>query len=124
MPSIKISKISEIDFLTVDVNEDQFILPDGRTYRFSLLECDDCRAGGTVLESLDEPKKFVCVLCERELALRSFKNDFIPPTGDSFEFLLPASLSQEELQDWFAHYKESRLLEEKVRQRILESGKG
>ena len=78
MAVYKIKKFSEIDFVNIDVSRDEFILPDGKKYVFSEHTCDNCEAGGTVLETIKEPKRYVCVLCEHELAWRKFKNDFIP----------------------------------------------
>jgi hypothetical protein len=119
-----INNFSEIDFVNIDIKVDRFILPDGKEYHFSDFECDYCNAGGTVLESLDEPKKYFCVLCNHELSWKSFINDFIPPTGDAFNFLLPQSWNQLELDEWFDQFKRSRLLQEEVRKKILVHGKG
>jgi len=118
-----IKDFSEIDFVNINPTEDQFILPDGETYQFSDHICHSCWSGGTVLETIREEKKFVCILCREELSWHEFTNDFLPPVGDKLNYLLPKSWSRQELENWFSEYKERRLAEEKVKERILAQGK-
>lgn len=123
MARFKIKDFHEIDFVNVDVTNDTFEMPDGTVYRFSDSICHNCWAGGTVLESIDEEKKYICVMCGHELKWREFENDFLQPTGDTLDYLLPADWSDEQVQNWFDDYKERRLEEEKVKDRVLSFGK-
>ncbi len=122
MAVYKIKDFSEIDFVKINPAEDVFVLPDGKEYQFSDHICDFCWAGGTVLESAGNEKKYVCTLCHNELTWHEIKNDFLPPTGDTLRFLLPESWSQERIKEWFEGYKERRLAQEEVRKDILENG--
>jgi hypothetical protein len=124
MTTHKIKDFSEIDVVEVDAARDAFLLPDGTLYRFSDHMCDFCWTGGTVLESgEDANKSFHCLLCHNSLRWYQVKNDFIQPTGDHFNFLLPDGWSQTELDDWYAHFKRRRLEQEKIKQHILVHGK-
>lgn len=119
----KINNFSEIEFETVDANADIFQLPDGQQFCFSEYVCHICWAGGTVLESLDSPKTYHCVLCGRELIWHEFENDFIEPLGDRLSFLLPVDFGETEKNNWYQEYRKSRSAQEKVRENILRFGK-
>ena len=124
MAIYKIKDFAEIDFLMVDATSDIFILPGGESYRFSEHMCDACWTGGTILESSEnKEKKLYCVLCNEYLKKYSFKNDFLEPTGDILEFYLPERWSTETLETWYDSFKQRRLEQEKVRERILREGK-
>lgn len=123
MADYHVKNLSEIDFVEVNPADDQFILPSGDTYCFSDHICDFCRSGGTVFEKVNGDKKYYCVLCQNQLMWRQFKNDFLPPTADTVNFLLPATWSAGKLNEWFEQYKERRLEQEKVREHILKYGK-
>ena len=123
MATFRIKDFSEIDFVNIDPARDQFIFPDGKTFRFSDYVCHSCWSGGTVLETVGDEEKFVCILCGEELSWHEFTNDFLPPIGDTLSYLLPKSWSEEQLKQWFAEYRERRIAEEKVKERILTQGK-
>ena len=124
LATYKIKNFSEIDFLTIDAARDIFVLPSGQSYCCSDHMCDACWTGGTVLESRDKPKKMYCVLCHHYLKKYTFKNDFLPPMGDSVEFYLPEDWSPETLNEWYDAFKIRRIEQEKVREKILNEGKG
>jgi hypothetical protein len=120
----KINDFSEIDVVVVDAARDRFQLPDNRLYEFSDHMCDFCWTGGTVLESCgDEKKLYHCLFCHNHLQWYQVENDFIPPTGDKFQFLLPEGWSPEGLNRWYEKFKQRRLEQEKVKDQILEHGK-
>jgi hypothetical protein len=118
----KIKDFSQIDFLTVDAAKDVFILPNGQSYQCSDRMCDLCWTGGTVLESKEKSKQMYCVLCQNYLKKYTFKNDFLPPTGDSLQFYLPEDWSSETLNQWYEAFKARRIEQEKVREHILSEG--
>jgi len=122
MNPILIKDFSEIDFVNIDASRDLFKLPDGRTFRFSNHMCDNCWTGGTVLETLVVPIEYYCVLCQNDLMPVSFENDFLPPTGDKLEFLLPSKWTKEEQEKWYNEFKERRLAQEKLKDNILRNG--
>jgi predicted DsbA family dithiol-disulfide isomerase len=123
MTIYKVKDFTEIDFVSVDPSCDKIILPDGAAYFFSDYMCDNCWTGGTVLETDKGKKKYYCVLCNHFLSRVTFRNDFLPPTGDEMKFLLPRDWSGEEKQKWYEEFKIRRLAQEKVREHILEHGK-
>ncbi len=123
MTTHKVKDFSDIDFVAIDPATDSFVLPGDETYYFSDHMCDDCWAGGTVLETRKGRKKYYCVLCNNFLSWNTFRNDFLPPTGDDLKFLLPREWSDEKKQQWFEEFKKRRLAQEKVRENILEHGK-
>jgi len=118
-----IKRFSDIDFVNIDAAEDFFILPNGEKYQFSDNICHYCWSGGTVLKTVAENGKYVCIFCENQLDWHEFENDFLPPTGDTLKFLLPKSWDKKMFDHWFKEYKEGRLAEEKVRESILNYGK-
>lgn len=122
MATHKVKDFSEIDFLTIDAARDNFVLPNGKSFYCSDHMCDDCWTGGTVLESKGKPKKMYCVLCQRFLKKYTFKNDFLPPVGDSIEFYLPEDWAPETLNEWYESFKNRRIEQEKVRSKILDEG--
>ncbi len=119
----KVSNFSDIDFLVVNAAEDTIELSDGKKYQFSDHMCDFCWTGGTVVETIQGDEEYYCILCQNELKWVEFKNDFLPPEGDMLKFLLPASWQKEELDSWYSEFKERRLAQEEVRERILKDGK-
>ncbi|MFZ0390826.1 MAG: hypothetical protein WAN36_10250 [Calditrichia bacterium] len=121
MSEYEIKNFDEIDYVNINPAEDRFRLPDGSVYRFSDHQCDDCWTGGTVLESLDEPREYRCVMCKNNLEWREFRNDFLAPTGDTLKFLLPRNWSGEENEKWFQTYKERRLAQEEFREQMLKN---
>ena len=122
MAKINIKSFSEIDFLTINASEDEFILPDGAHYRFSERMCDNCWTAGTVMELIDKNPVYHCVLCENDLEPIEFINDFLEPTGDTLRFLLPKKWSKNEKADWYQNFKERRIQQEEVRDHILKQG--
>lgn len=75
------------------------------------------------METVEGNKKYQCIQCGYELEWEKFLNDFVPPTGDMLDFLLPKNWSREEKNKWFEEYKERRIEEEKIREDILTHGK-
>jgi len=122
MSTIKIKNFSEIDFVNIDASQDVLLLPNGQTYHFSDHMCDNCWTGGTVLETREQEKKYYCVLCQNNLIRISFTNDFLPPLGDTLEFLLPGDWKKEDREKWYAEFKERRIAQEKIKADILERG--
>jgi len=118
----KVKNFSEIDFLTIDAARDIFVLPNGQSFYCSDHMCDACWTAGTVLESKGKPKKMYCVLCRNFLKRYTFKNDFLPPTGDSIEFYLPEEWATETLNEWYESFKNRRLEQEQVKNKILDEG--
>ena len=124
MAEVQINSFADIDYDLVDVATDILVLPSGDKFRFSDQVCHNCWAGGTVVESVEgEKKHFYCLLCQNWLRWRQFTNDFIPPVGDQIKFLLPEKWNQSEISEWFAEYREARLAQENVKERILQFGK-
>jgi hypothetical protein len=119
MSTVKIDNFSEIDFVNIDASQDLLQLPDGQIYRFSDHMCDNCWTDGTVLETLEQEKKYYCVLCKNNLTWISFKNDFLSPVGDMLEFLLPGDWKEEDREKWYAGFKERRIAQEKIKDDIL-----
>lgn len=123
MTTVKIYNFSEIDFVNIDASQDVLLLPDGQSFRFSDHMCDNCWTAGTVLETLEQQKKYYCLFCNNSLVWVSFKNDFLPPTGDMLEFLLPGSWKEGDREEWYTQFKERRITQEKIKDDILEQGK-
>ncbi len=123
MATYNINKFSEIDFVNIDPMQDRFVMPNGEMFRFSDHMCHFCWSGGTVMETVEGNKKYQCIQCGYELEWEKFLNDFVPPTGDMLDFLLPKNWSREEKNKWFEEYKERRIEEEKIREDILTHGK-
>jgi hypothetical protein len=123
MSIIKIKNFSEIDVVNIDASQDTFQLSDGTTFRFSDHMCDNCWTAGTVLETMEQQKRYHCLLCDNALVWVSFKNDFLPPTGDMLEFLLPVNWNEKDREGWYTQFKERRMAQEKIKADILEHGK-
>ncbi len=119
----KIKRFSDINPVETDPVHDKFVLPGGEIYFFSDHMCDNCWTAGTVLESDQEIHKYYCILCRNHLHPVTCKNDFLPPVGDDLTFFLPESWSKETQQQWYQEFKERRIAQEKVRERILQQGK-
>ena len=122
MATHQVKNFSEIDFLTIDAARDIFLLPNGQSFYCSDHMCDACWTAGTVLESKGKSKQMFCVLCQHYLKKYNFINDFLPPTGDSIEFYLPQDWAPETLNEWFESFKNRRIEQEKVRNKILDEG--
>ena len=123
LATYKVKNFSEIDFLTIDATRDIFVLPNGQSYHCSDHMCDACWTAGTVLESKGKAKRLYCVLCDNYLKKYTFKNDFLPPKGDSLDFYLPQEWSSEILNEWYEAFKTGRIEQEKVKEQILNEGK-
>ncbi len=123
MAVYRVKNFEEIDFVAVNPSEDVFELENGKKYRFSDHICHNCWSGGTVLETVEGETDYFCLLCQNHLTWRKFENDFLPPTGDMLDFLLPVEWGEEELNEWWKEYKIKRLAEEEVKNQILASGK-
>jgi hypothetical protein len=120
---IKIKSFEEIDFLTVNPAEDEFVLPGGDHFRFSDSMCDYCWTAGTVLESIKKSPDYFCIMCKNNLKPVFFRNDFLQPMGEEIRFLLPGHWSTEEKNNWYQAFKKRRIEQEVFLDHILKQGK-
>ena len=123
MSKKQITSFSDIDFVSVDASQDEFVLPSGDVYRFSDHMCDSCWTAGTVLQSNQKKPHYFCVLCNNDLEFVKFTNDFLEPTGDKLQFLLPKKWADADRKAWYQDFKDRRLAQEEIRKNIMSDGK-
>ena len=116
----KIKNISDIDWDLIFTGQD-ILIWQNRKWAFTELVGHFPDAGGPVIITISEPKKYFCLHSSLELEYFEFDGSFLDDSGENLEFLLPLQWSKKERNEWFGQYKKDRLAQEKTRDEMLQS---
>lgn len=115
----KLNSLQEIDWDEVFPAEDTIIWKNEK-WLFSDYTGHFSGAGGQVLETENEPKRYYDSQNNLELKFFVFDDSFLGnDSKGEIEFLLPANWSDDQKNEWFEQYKIDRLAQEDVRREML-----
>jgi hypothetical protein len=117
----KVDNIADLDWDAI-YPADDILIWQGQKWRFADVVGHFPDAGGPVIETMAEPRRYFCAHSMKELAYFAFPDDFLRSEKQGeIRFLLPRDWSEKDLEEWFEHYKSERESREQVRDQMLGS---
>ena len=121
---VSIKKLSDINFVEIDPENDEFHMDSGDIYTFTSHVCHNCWDGGTVLKEI-KMEKLYCLRCEERLKWITLQFQTSNETRPEPEkFLLPLSWDKEKIDVWLKEFQHRRDHELDIRENMLHSAEG